>query len=392
MHDPEDRTGLAPGSNTVTVTDAGGCTDAAAFTITEPDALNVTGNVLDVTITNGSDGSIDVSVSGGTGLYTYDWADLPGSNDPEDRTNLPAGDYTVTVTDANGCTHDKTFTVNEPQCVCTTPAHVTITNLGGDMIQVCWDAQDCATGYIVQYQWKGHSDWNTVEVSAPDHCATIDLKNHLVVYVKVATICSDGSTTNYSTVIKYKYIEPCLGGCNLSSSDVTSNSAKVSWTPGTVNASQRVVYYVTGTTTQYFVGVSATATSANLTSLLSSTSYSWKVKGACWSNLASFTTGAQKMGGESLTEGQLGNISVYPNPAHSNLFVNIVMNDAQDHDVTIQLVNMMGQIMMSTNDVVTSGSNVKSIQLGSNIPDGIYQLRVVSGSQTLEKKIVISND
>ena len=166
----------------------------------------------------------------------------------------------------------------------------------------------------------------------------------------------------------------------------------MSWTPGTVNASQRVVYYVTGTTTQYFVGVSATATSANLTSLLSSTSYSWKVKGARWSNLASFTTGAQKMGGESLTEGQLGNISVYPNPAHSNLFVNIVMNDAQDHDVTIQLVNMMGQIMMSTNDVVTSGSNVKSIQLGSNIPDGIYQLRVVSGSQTLEKKVVISND
>ena len=36
--------------------------------------------------------------------YTIDWADITGTNDPEDRNNLTVGDYSVTVTDANGCT------------------------------------------------------------------------------------------------------------------------------------------------------------------------------------------------------------------------------------------------------------------------------------------------
>ncbi|MBL0052100.1 MAG: hypothetical protein IPP29_11620 [Bacteroidetes bacterium] len=65
----------------------------------------------DVTTNGGSDGSIDVTATGGTTPYTYLWND---GDTNEDRTNLTAGTYTVTVTDANGCTEEATFTINEP--------------------------------------------------------------------------------------------------------------------------------------------------------------------------------------------------------------------------------------------------------------------------------------
>jgi hypothetical protein len=52
----------------------------------------------------------------------------------------------------------------EAPCVCTPPTNVIVTEIGNDQLQVCWDAQECADGYILQYQWKGHSNWLTVDV------------------------------------------------------------------------------------------------------------------------------------------------------------------------------------------------------------------------------------
>jgi hypothetical protein len=74
-----------------------------------------------------NDGSIDISVSGGTSPYTYDWTDLVGTNDPQDRTNLTAGTYTVTVTDANGCKTTLSITISQPTKVNATSTQVNTT-------------------------------------------------------------------------------------------------------------------------------------------------------------------------------------------------------------------------------------------------------------------------
>lgn len=110
----EDRTNLPTGTYTVTVTDNHGCTAQKSVTISEPAALSVTETQVDVTCHGGSNGSIDVSVSGGTGPYTYSWNDGPST---EDRSGLAAGTYTVTVTDNHGCADVKAYTITEPPAV-----------------------------------------------------------------------------------------------------------------------------------------------------------------------------------------------------------------------------------------------------------------------------------
>ncbi|MBL0051830.1 MAG: SprB repeat-containing protein [Bacteroidetes bacterium] len=126
----EDRTGLAAGTYTVTATDAAGCIETGTFTVTEPALLGMNGTPTDVTTNGGSDGSIDVTATGGTTPYTYLWND---GDTNEDRTNLTAGTYTVTVTDANGCTEEATFTINEPNCKLTASiAKTNVTCYGGN--------------------------------------------------------------------------------------------------------------------------------------------------------------------------------------------------------------------------------------------------------------------
>lgn len=107
----EDRTGLGPGTYTVTVTDANGCTAVRTESITQPQPLTIAVLKTDPTCPPGavspvnSDGAIDITVSGGTAPYIYNWADLvPPPAEPEDRTGLPVGTYSLTVTDTNGCT------------------------------------------------------------------------------------------------------------------------------------------------------------------------------------------------------------------------------------------------------------------------------------------------
>lgn len=94
--------GLCAGSYTLTVTDANGCSVTEPFTIIEPDPIVIAMAVTDVTCEGGSDGAIDLTVSGGTGPYTYQW--FPGGQTTEDLNNIPAGTYSILVTDASGCT------------------------------------------------------------------------------------------------------------------------------------------------------------------------------------------------------------------------------------------------------------------------------------------------
>lgn len=106
-------TGVSAGPYSVTVTDAIGCTASGSFVVTEPPLLTVSATVVDEQIFQACDGSSTATASGGTAPYLYEWSD---SQIGATASNLCPGTYTVTVTDANGCTADRTVTVNELSC------------------------------------------------------------------------------------------------------------------------------------------------------------------------------------------------------------------------------------------------------------------------------------
>ncbi|MBN4062454.1 SprB repeat-containing protein, partial [Bacteroidales bacterium AH-315-I05] len=97
--------GLGGGTYSVFVTDFTNCTQTVTITVNEPTAIGITGTVVD----NQPVGSIDITVTGGTSPYTYSWS---SGEVIEDLNNITTqGPYTVTVTDANGCSDTQTFTV-----------------------------------------------------------------------------------------------------------------------------------------------------------------------------------------------------------------------------------------------------------------------------------------
>jgi len=113
-------TGVMAGTYSVIITDANGCTDSASVTITQPAALIASGTVDNNASCNGfADGQATASETGGTAGYTYLWSDAQTS---ATATGLAAGNYSVTITDANGCTDSASVTITQPASLIATTA------------------------------------------------------------------------------------------------------------------------------------------------------------------------------------------------------------------------------------------------------------------------------
>ena len=108
--------GLGVGTYSVTVTDANGCTATNSVPINENNPLIISGTTEDATCFGSSDGNIFVTVTGGTGpgTYSFFWSD---GTTIKDNLNIPAGNYTITVTDASFCTAEESFVVGQPDSI-----------------------------------------------------------------------------------------------------------------------------------------------------------------------------------------------------------------------------------------------------------------------------------
>lgn len=96
-------TDLEPGEYTVTVSNAGGCTEEATVTIEEPTEIEVESFTSTPTGCDDDNGTATVNPIGGTGTYYFNWDD-PLTQGGQTAYELPAGTYTVTITDDAGCT------------------------------------------------------------------------------------------------------------------------------------------------------------------------------------------------------------------------------------------------------------------------------------------------
>ncbi len=104
--------GLPPGDYTITITDDSTCDSVLTYTVDSPPPLDVDTLITMPTCNAGTDGGIELLLSGGTPPYAYSWQGLPFDDD-NTLTGLPVGDYEVTIRDANGCLTELLIPVRE---------------------------------------------------------------------------------------------------------------------------------------------------------------------------------------------------------------------------------------------------------------------------------------
>ena len=118
----KDLTDIPAGAYSLDVYDANGCLDIVDVTINAPsDPVQITNvNSTDASAYLASDGAITLEVAGGLQPYTFVWTrDSDGANLANQNTieNLTADTYTVSITDANGCTLVESYEIKQPDIV-----------------------------------------------------------------------------------------------------------------------------------------------------------------------------------------------------------------------------------------------------------------------------------
>ncbi len=143
--------GLTAGTYTVTILDKHGCVAINSITINQPaSGLNTTTSVT-ATGCTGNSGTADVNVGGGSFPYGYTWSTTPPQNAPM-ATGLGAATYTVTVSDASGCTITAVTTVNNSSTLAATITPTNVSCNGASTGQAAALVTGGATAYT--YLWN----------------------------------------------------------------------------------------------------------------------------------------------------------------------------------------------------------------------------------------------
>ena len=139
-------------SYTVTATDANGYTGTNSVTISEPSVLVAKLVPTNASSIGATDGSIDLTVSGGVPPYTFAWSNGAST---EDLNSLGAGTYTVTIQDANGCSRIQSTTISDGG----TPVYCDAITL----LDYNWITNVTVAGINNSSTWEGgYSDYTSI--------------------------------------------------------------------------------------------------------------------------------------------------------------------------------------------------------------------------------------
>jgi len=189
---------LTPGIYTVTVS-SGSCSDTATVTI-----YNVPGFTVSVDSTNEScghsNGTATANPNGGSGVYTYSWSTIPMQTQ-QTATNLPAGNYTVTVNDGN-CTASATISVINLSGQSVTISNVNNTTCGYSNGGATINVTGGTPGYM--YAWNtipAQTTQNLQNVIAGTYTITVYDSNNCSATNSVTIIDSPGPAVQITNIV-----------------------------------------------------------------------------------------------------------------------------------------------------------------------------------------------
>jgi hypothetical protein len=348
----EDITGLVAGFYSVVVVDNNGCTTGLGQDITEPDQIVITGAATATTCNGDTDGSVDITVTGGTiaGSYTFDWNS--GAFNTEDIAAVGANTYNVVVSDDNGCTANAMYTVNEPDAV-TGSGVATDASCNGS---ADGDIDFSATGGNGVFTYL----WNDAGASVTEDITGLTANTYDVVITD-----GNGCSGNASVVVG----EPAVLAASGVSTDIMMGN------DGTIDLT------VTGGTATYtyaWTGPAGfTATTEDLSALNASGTYDVTVTDANGCTATAAVILNSQLGVNTMAQIQL---SVFPNPTTGMFRLETGMSAA-----TIVVRDALGREVVRTR--ATGNSTALNM---ATFEDGIYFVEVSDKNATRTVRIVLS--
>jgi gliding motility-associated-like protein len=250
-------TGLTPGAYTAYFRESNGCQGSQGITINEPTALTSSGATIAAICNGQNNGTITITVNGGISPYQYSidggviWQ---GGN----VFNVPAGNYTITIRDANNCTKTQNVTVSQPPLLTASSINSNATCAGGNNGTIVITAGGGNGSYTYSIDGINFQAANNFNVIPGNY--TVTVKDNLGCSTSFPAVIN---LTNNLTLTPQPNVTICEG--NSTQLSLVSNATIYAWTPATGLSNTGIANPVANpvATTQYIVTATLGLCSAN---------------------------------------------------------------------------------------------------------------------------------
>ena len=151
--DTEDLINMGAGNYTIEVVDSNGCSSDLNVEVIEPQLLEIQSNAINPFCQGGTQGSIDLTIVGGTPSYTYLWNN---NETTEDIIDLYAGEYIVIVVDSNGCSDTALVLITDPASLSLSETHTDVLCYGDSSAQIDLTVTNGTPSYF--FEWSNGQD------------------------------------------------------------------------------------------------------------------------------------------------------------------------------------------------------------------------------------------
>lgn len=349
---------LAPGGYTVVVTDSNGCSgtfNAAVGTSGNPPSVALdTTNWFGCAV--GGNGDINVAISGGTMPYSFSWSNGATS---QNLTGVPAGMYSLTVTDNAGCASTQNFTLAAPVPLSLAPDMVTDVSCFG---LSDGSASVTASGGIGNYSYM----WMT---SPPQNTAMIT--GQAADTLGVAVTDEAGCVEDLEVIIS----QPDSLEANISGTDETVMGAN-DGTAAVLPSGGNSPYTVSWSNGETGTSIDSLAPGMYIATITDS-------KGCETTDSVEVAAGPVSIEDE-LSMG-ITSLRIFPNPSQGQFNLEMELNDRQS--VLVRITDLNGKEIIRFSE-----SNITALQKDislNHVADGMYLLLIQTRTGTTSRKLVI---